>query len=1663
MARSRTWSEGRSFATAGLILILALAGPAGAGPLMVDPDSLDAGVVAPGESVSKSLVLENAGAQPIQFEFPGFTEARAATNLSIDIDAESFGAFSFRPVAGGRMSGAWTGFSGDLDLLIAAGATWNNDITVLLTSAPELDFATVVYQVGGNAANLAPAGQVFHWSGGVGLNTIAESFIFPDPIVIEGLYAWVGNAWTTGSGQWDGNITLAGLGGQTGLITSIAPTDGELAPGESMTVDAVFEAGNRLPGTYTEALILQTDQAEQPEILIPVSLTVPGLAVLEPLPSTLDFGEIPVGASSTQTLLLQNSGNTALSIEQIAVSDSEFSVNQGSLLIPPASSAVLDLSFEPETPGPVTAALSFVSNDANSPEVSIDLTGLGLPAPAIALDPASVALSLAAGETGSVTFDIVNNGDSALDFSLPRFAEEPTTVTRMAMPQAWPGLSADSLRERLLPRTAGDGQAPRWQPAAPGQTRTGEGYRIEFENFVAAAGEFVLIDGPLSGELSLVIGDFVLDNGTGQTWASDLTLLIATTPTPDLVAGNDVLIQIGGSVTSLAPIIGRWGDGGSGAPGTPVQSAIMAPEPFALEDVYLLLGNSWTAGDGQWSGSIEIIDLDPIGGPITGASPSSGTVAPGDAVSVTLDVSAEGLMQGDYIGLLQILSNDPGQAVSLFELALSVTGTPALQLGVAELDFGELFIGQEGVLELDLANVGTAPVTVSDISVDNPVFGVGFEDVSIEPGVSVQLPVSFSPAAVGTATGSLSFQTDDPEQPIVTVPLTAMVLDSPALLIEPEQIEAALPAGSETQVALTLSNPGTGVLSFEFPAFSTPVGDGQLRVLGGNNEQRVDWLVPTREQALAARASDAQLAERGPESPRGVQASFELVLDAFAADGLVFTQVASGLTGSLERVDADFVLDASTGVTWASDLAVVITDGPDLTAESVLFQAGGTLTLGVNAPRLSWQTGNSSVPGTAVQTSLDVDPAFEFVDAYVWIGNAWLEGDSGQWTGTIGLDGVSDRSPFIIDVSPPSGTIAPGASAEISVSLSAADLNAGFYRDRLALLSNDPIRPELEIEAMLLVSGEPVLEVAPETLDFGEVFVGASATGTVLVSNTGTDILIVDGVEVTGDGFATQAENFSLPPGGSAALLVSFIAESFGDFSGGLALASNATDQPLTVSLTAQARNPGILTLSDSSLTIEVLAGATGAATLTLGNVGESPLAFELMTRRGLPEASSSAAAPALQLAPAEGFVSVLPGRSAPVQAPAQDREVLWEQQPIGSFRITSSRSTELDAGLYAADAFQVDGAALIQGITAYGFRFDGAERFDETFENVVFLIYADDEGRPAGHPDDGLANELFRAEANVGSPGFDVSEQPQWFGLRADVSLDLVEATGQSLLLGEGSYWLLVYAVSASPNLYTDTWEFISSFEGEQIAHVIDPDDVFQIGAQSWKPLASILPAFTSNLSFRLDGRALNFLAVDPVQGVIDVDDSLVLQLLADATDFEPGSYTVDLMISTNSPATPAAVVPVTMVVTAAEPGLDWVNLAGPPAAEIEQGQLVTIHGKARMAMARAGALSDVQMWVGFHDRDIHPAFWPESAWVSGQLHDQSGVEASFIAETGAHLAPGQYFYATRFRLADGSHVFGGYHISGGGFWNGLLHTSGRLTVLPGRQDSLFDDRFQP
>ncbi|MFC6644105.1 beta strand repeat-containing protein [Granulicella cerasi] len=188
-------------------------------------------------------------------------------------------------------------------------------------------------------------------------------------------------------------------------------------------------------------------------------------------------------------------------------------------------------------------------------------------------------------------------------------------------------------------------------------------------------------------------------------------------------------------------------------------------------------------------------------------------------------------------------------------------------------------------------------------------------------------------------------------------------------------------------------------------------------------------------------------------------------------------------------------------------------------------------------------------------------------------------------------------------------TVLAGASCNINVSFAPTTASTSTIRSGALQIASDSTN-SLQYVTLVGTSSAAPLTLSPTVLDFGAVNVNGASTLNVIATNTAATPVVFNNVTVSGDYTTARGtcplNGDSLAAGSNCALTVTFKPTAVGTHTGALQLATNATQQALTVSLTGIGVS-GQLLASPSALSFgNILVGVTSQLTLTLTNSGQA-------------------------------------------------------------------------------------------------------------------------------------------------------------------------------------------------------------------------------------------------------------------------------------------------------------------------------------------------------------------------------------------------------------------------------------------------------------------------
>lgn len=350
-----------------------------------------------------------------------------------------------------------------------------------------------------------------------------------------------------------------------------------------------------------------------------------------------------------------------------------------------------------------------------------------------------------------------------------------------------------------------------------------------------------------------------------------------------------------------------------------------------------------------------------------------------------------------------------------------------------------------------------------------------------------------------------------------------------------------------------------------------------------------------------------------------------------------------------------------------------------------------------------------------------------------------------------------------------------------------------------------------------------------------------------------------------------------------------------------LCVASNDTVNPLIqIPVVLDVTDPPIISVDPASISASVENGDTDNVNLTIANLGDLTLEWDALSsvRGGV--------AAARRVIWHQGVDETAAAANA-----ANGGYLIWDQEVGGTNGIVSDLFTALGNGVYTSDDFVIGSDQYLAEIFTAGFWNNG----DVSNATLIhWYIYPDDGGKPAGNPSDGQNLHVWSMSLAPSDAAVTIDDN--------NITLDIVAAQGDTIALAAGRYWLVVAPQITTP--LADRWNWYQGNPQGEIAKLVDPGNLFGLNQTQWGDLSALVG--WNGVAFTLTGGAaplscwnpvdMPWLSLDITDGSVDGDDEDTVQVTFSPIGMVPGTYETNICISSNDPANPLVVVPVTLEV---------------------------------------------------------------------------------------------------------------------------------------------------
>ncbi|HET9251537.1 MAG TPA: DUF4350 domain-containing protein, partial [Candidatus Eisenbacteria bacterium] len=199
----------------------------------------------------------------------------------------------------------------------------------------------------------------------------------------------------------------------------VTPAQGTTPAGGVSAVTVTLDAMGLAGGDHAAQVIVASNDPDEEEIAVPVSLRVTGAPDIAPARDTAAFGPVFLTASRADTIRVSNTGTATLAVESIEIGDPQFGVDAATFELGVGQSRNLVLTFAPTRLGPVETTATVRCNDPDEATVVIALSGEGREPPDVFIAPDSLSEGpLATGETAARLLRVENVSGSDLEFHI---------------------------------------------------------------------------------------------------------------------------------------------------------------------------------------------------------------------------------------------------------------------------------------------------------------------------------------------------------------------------------------------------------------------------------------------------------------------------------------------------------------------------------------------------------------------------------------------------------------------------------------------------------------------------------------------------------------------------------------------------------------------------------------------------------------------------------------------------------------------------------------------------------------------------------------------------------------------------------------------------------------------------------------------------------------------------------------------------------------------------------------------------------------------------------------------------------------------------------------------------------------------------------------------
>lgn len=628
------------------------------------------------------------------------------------------------------------------------------------------------------------------------------------------------------------------------------------------------------------------------------------------------------------------------------------------------------------------------------------------------------------------------------------------------------------------------------------------------------------------------------------------------------------------------------------------------------------------------------------------AQPTSGTIPPGAARTLTLDFKSYGKLVGAYGASARFTTNIPDEEARELPVTMTVSNAPKLVLSRSEIDFGLRVQGTVVKESFMVTNVGTLPLNVSELQLT----GADAGSYLLEDAAGFQLAVGEqrvvevifdSTAAARLHQAEVVITSNDPRASNHIMALRGQLQKPPQISVKPASPVLALYQGQSGYLDITVQNKGLGVLDWLAALDRVPAGAGSdpswasLPGVAGHVQVKrsgaVRVLMHSGYLPPGDYVTQLHITSQDPVTPLVV---LPVTMRVMAAAWAVLAQTSLQFEDTVlkqkrlismaisNQGDGQLILSNKTSLSSAfaclSPLPQTIPAGESRTLifEFHPTKAGSyssSILLGANVPGkilfVKLQGRGIRAPTltrTPSQFTLSMAPGVTSLRTILIINDGHLPL---TWTPAV------EPPVSWLTLHHAGETLAPGQSQALNFTINTQNLPAGKHAVKIILNSNDPAKPRVAVPINLTMSSAGKLVFTPTKKHFEEAWIQRLEMTSFAIENTGNAPVQISAITASNINRLVLYD-LTLPivlnAGDRHTVNYFFSSYEAGEFNDTFTIRTSLQKAPFVLPVTAKVMAPPRIRVTQTSLNETAEPGGRIVRQLSISNDGAAKLTWTI-------------------------------------------------------------------------------------------------------------------------------------------------------------------------------------------------------------------------------------------------------------------------------------------------------------------------------------------------------------------------------------------------------------------------------------------------------------------